>query len=851
MAFWNNKKKGGGSEQQEEVRGAVPAEDKASAKAEAAAEKQRLKKIRAMKKKFDETVWPNAVSVMRQEIPAFTLSEPDPDIPGSEMARYVLLGFDTKIVDDFANKSDDDVGSIMTAIKSSMDCVIQDSLFDNELILIIPTARSLAALAEFEDTFDLKFYVSYVTEDHSISLETKTPDKDDDFIYITLPQIRDMLANNVFIKDQIRKLQAGAAADLNPNAGAATPGVPDGDEAISEDEYESEYGGDAEEEGPPDEEEEPPAEDDGPPDEAEDEVPSDEEESPDKAAETKAAAAEAVAKASGAGTKVSGQKDEVAAKAKPSPKAPGKGASSDRVRDRMNRIRTAAQQASDEARADPEIAKSSETVRPQGMQRFDDTALDQYIDRKYYSDDLGLEISSQPFDAMFVQGDTFEEFKEEPGDSWLGGYVNNVRRDANTRLRRLHEENLMLMRKQYLMIIAKLCEGIVKSVATDDPKSRFGFMYKAIHEDRETRLSQLPEQSDAYKRECEESYQSRLRAEMENAANTAKASFMNRYGRDHERELREIETDLKNNIESEYVAAMDGLNIERRKEAKRQFDIGVTEALRMCNDEYTKMLALEREEYGRLQAVITRYMNDNMASDEARIHVLSEEQRRTNEIDRVRGEYDSKLSLASADFEARLAAVKAEINQRDIEHDKEVARIEDRYEHAMQQLRSSHADAIKHKDAEIGVISEQLSKANAMNQELTGRFSRLEQDTESKYDKRIQMLQQERDAWNERADHLQKLHTYTDKIKITTVAVLMAATLAVGIIVGFWLMSLQNRHQAGAAMPSEDVTSIITPTGTSEPEIHYFIDGEEVDASEIEGTEIFIGTEGGGADENQ
>lgn len=844
MAFWNKKKKGSpeGSPE-DEVRGGAGGPSKSEAKIDAAAEKQRLKKIKAMKKKFDETVWPNAVDTMRTGIPAFTLTEPDPDLPGSEITRYVLLGFDTKIVDDFANKSDDDVGSIMTAIKSGMDCVIEDALFDNELILVIPTARSLAALAEFEDTFDLRFFVIYATEDHQISMETKTPDRDDDFVLVSLKDIRDMLEHNVYVKDMIRRLQAMVGSDGDfgladggdggddAGSGSGSPGGIDGDDAMSEDEYEAGYGSMDDEDGPPDE-----GDGDGPPDEGEGP-----EDVAGRAEAVRQAAAKAASDAAAAGGKLSDQREEVGDAAKdqppvqvqqpqqqPAQQAPGAGARPSTVRDRMNRLRGAVQAASDTAKQDPEIARSPEAVRPpQQAPRFDEAALDQYIDRKYYSDDLGLEISSQPFDAMFVQGDKFEEFAVEPTSDWLGGYVNNVRIDANTRLRKLHQENMMLMRKQYLMIIAKLCEGIVKSVATDDPKSRFGYIFKGIHEDREARIAKLPEQAEAYKRECEEAYQSRMRAEMENAANTARASFINRYGKEHERELREIETDLKNNIESEFVAALENLNSERRKEAKRQFDIGVTDALKACNDEYIKVIAQEKKEYARLQDVITRFINENMASDEARIHVLADEQRRTNETVQVRGEYEAKLALASSDFESRLAAVRAEIDQKNVEHEKEVARIQDQYEHAMQQLRKSHSETIQHKDSEIGLLTDQLAKANANLDDMTRKYSRLEQDVEKKYTAQIDMLRSERDAWNERADHVERLHKYTDKIKLTGVAVACVAAVGIGVIAGCVIMSFRSGGTQ-QALPSVTYQQ-------QEPILHYYIDGEEVTPEEATG----------------
>ena len=847
MGFFGKKKQAPAGNA-EDVRGGVSQAD--ASKANPAADKQRLKKIRNMKKKFDETVWSNAVDTMRKDIPQFTFVDKDRET-GEDITKYVLLGFDTRVVDDFANKSDDDVGSILTAIKASMNCVIEDALFDNEIILVIPTSRSLAALAEFEDTFDMKFYIAYATEEHSLSLETKTPEIDDDFIFATLNDVRNMLEKNIYVRDWIAMLQgrSGTTGEMGGIHGEYSDGPKDeasaqlasgieggGDDAVSEDEYEQTYGRGIEEDEPP----------------ADDEPAADAEPAPTPkhdAGEAAAAAAAAVSKASGVASRVESQKEEVGvpddaaaaqaarqetptggpapAPSQPdnAPKAPGNA-----IQSRINKLSGAVQAASDRAAGDADIKKARENspaaAAPRQRPVFDMAAMDQYVTRKYYSDGLDLEISSQPFDAMFIQSNPYIPFVEEEGDGWLNGYVNNLRRDANARLSKLHYENLLIMRKQYMMIVSKHCEAITKSVSTDDPKTRFGYAKSTIDAHYKTKLAAVGEESEAYKKACEDAFQSRLNAEMDNAKAVARANFLNRYSKDHQRELQEIETDLRNNLESERVASLENLNNERRTEAKRQLDAGITEALKICADEYQKMLAQERKEYARLQAMITDYMNENMALDDARVRVLAEEQRRSNEAVKVRQEYDAQMALAKQDFESRLAAIRSDVDQAKLANDDRMLEQQDRYEHAMQNLRTSQAETVQHKDNEIHLLEEQLSKANARNDELTRKFSTLEKDTEKKYTTQIDMLKSEREAWTERADHVVSLHKYSDRLKMTFMLIGMVAALAIGIILGCWFMSSRSNANAQGSSVNQSAGELVP---------HFFIDGEEVDPSELQG----------------
>ena len=768
MALFKRKKKTEADEAMENFE----AEQRKTGKDEApdpAAEKQRLKKIKNMKKKFDETVWNSVLDVMKTDMPEFVIMDLDDE--GDEVVKYMCLGFDTTIVDDFSNKADEDVGSILTAFKSSMDVVIENGLFDNELILILPTQRSLQAIKEFEDVFDLKFKVVYCKEDHSVEVETLVGTEDP--LYITIPDIEDMLENNKRVTDMIREVQNRDSID-----GGESDVVPD-------DEHDEVPSDDVSDEEIPYEDEEIPYDDE--------EIPDEEPDTDYRTAEAiKTVVAEAASKASVAAENIEESKEEVSNVAKDAPKATEQSkassaasatAQSEAVADKLNRLKNAVQAASDEALKDPGIAQSM--INPQNrMATFDMAAMDQYITRKYYSDDLDLEVSSQPFDAMFMQSNPYVPFVEVEGDGWLNGYVNNLRRDANARLAKLHQENLLIMRERFMLILAKHCESIVKAVSTDDPSSRFGYALKTITNLRNTNIEKIKDTAEAYKREKEEDYQKRMRAEIENASNIARTNFINRYGKEHERELKDIEVELRNNIEAEFVSARDNLQMERKNEAKRQLDLGTTEALKLCADEYTKLIAAERKEYVRLQSVITDFQNDNMASDEARAQIMAEEHRRTNEVATVRSEYDSKFDNATKEFEAKLAVAKAEIEQNTSEYQNKIKEIREQHEKELNQVVDQYNEKLGAKDDEINKLNDLIATRDREMEVMVQKYADQDETINQKYRTQIEMLQSERDAWTEEANHMEHIHKYTDKLKITAMIVAIAAALGIGVIIG-------------------------------------------------------------------
>ncbi len=752
-------------------------------------DRQRIKKIKNMKKKFDETVWNSVLDIMKTDIPDFVMVEDYDD--GTQGTKYVLLGFDTKIVDDFSNKADDDIGSIMTAIKSSMDAVIENALFDSELILLIPTEKTIHALEEFEETFDLKFSIIYVNDNHDISIETYIDTKDP--IYTDMNSIHEKIKNHISVEEWIRGLQSNIQyGEINELTGEREIICPDESKSEAElDETPEEQPGD---EAEPDDEE-PDDDEDIPDDQAGlDEIdPENVETKKEQLAET---VTEAANKAAAAENRMHETKNEIAGE---NPDETPAEASADTnpeagaMSDKLAALKNATAQAVSEAEQDPDIAASN-LISPT-VSTFDVQEMDSYITRKYYSDELDLEISSQPFDAMFLQNNTYVPFVEDTSGGWLAGQVNNLRRDANARLAKLHQENLLLMRERFMLIINKHCEQIVKAVATDDPKSRFGYALKAIRQVKEEQLAGIAQTAEAYKREKEKNYQDRLQQEMANGANVAKINFINKWGKEHEREMRDIEMDLRSNIESEYVAAYENLQKERKNEAKRQLDVGITDALKLCADEYTKMMANERAEYVRLQQVITNFENENMAAEHTRIMALTEQQRRSNEVVNAQNEYDAKLDAAKSDFEMRLEAVRAEIAQNNAEHENHIQAMQDAHEKDMQTLRDRHAEQMNLKAKEVQTLEEQLSSANNRIEVMTKKYAELDEKVGRKYANQIDMLKSEREAWTDRANQIKNLHRYTDKIKISVMVVGVAAALGIGILIGCRIMAGGNDTQ--------------------------------------------------------
>src|SRR5699024_4768797 len=77
---------------------------------------------------------------------------------------------------------------------------------------------------------------------------------------------------------------------------------------------------------------------------------------------------------------------------------------------------------------------------------------DQVMVRKFYSDELGLEVTSEPFDAQFMQGNPYIPFPEDRPAGWVNEQLNEMSREANLELARMHQDNLWQMRERYFKL---------------------------------------------------------------------------------------------------------------------------------------------------------------------------------------------------------------------------------------------------------------------------------------------------------------------------------------------------------------------------------------------------------------
>lgn len=652
---------------------------------------------------------------------------------------YVAFLFDTRQCGGLAGKEarkDESKGSIIEAIKiGSIKTYLRVEMLMDEVFIIIPDIETVDAMDEFGILADGDYVLCTVSEDGT-DIKTIT-DSEDNEITVPFDTIRSLIQNGT----DVHSIFPGAG-DMTDSILGMSPSR--SKQTTSEDEFDDEFDdelGNEELEILPDDEDELPADDDL-------------EDAYDAPVVPQPVATEAPTSAPTA-----------------APAAP-----------------VANMQAEDDAYDSEAINTDDEG----GYDEFEDITeevVEEYVARKFYSDDLGLEVSTEPFDMQFMHGNSYVPFNEDRGAGLLNENIANLAKDANVRMQRMHSENLFRMRERYMQLIQEHCANIVKAMDIHDTEQRYGKIFESIEHNKEINLTDMPTSVEKKKQQLTEAWNKKLDQVAQAAAAQARAQHIERFGRSHESDIQSLESREKDEIERDYQAAIRRLHADRKTEASEFLDLAVNATLKDMSELYLKVLHAEQREQARLQREITKFIDDNRKDEKARIETLAEERRQTNKAEEVRREYAAKIKAMSAEFDMKKTVLQADIDRLHQEHELERAKMEKEWAKKINEEKSRSAEVQNRLD------------------ELLDKYAEVDANKTVEYQKKLEDLESEKETWKRHTDDIIEAHKKSDStnFKLSIVVIIAAMIAAIGI--GFMCGSIINIRKTSEIEKSNIVSS--------------------------------------------
>lgn len=396
----------------------------------------------------------------------------------------------------------------------------------------------------------------------------------------------------------------------------------------------------------------------------------------------------------------------------------------------------------------------------------DSDTVAQEIKRKFYSDELGLEVTTEPFDLQFLQANTFVPFPENREEGWINNYLNEYSKEANLKLKKLHEDNLFKMRNDYFNLLSKYVAKIRDDLDYEDMNTAYGQRYKMILQNQADAKADIPHLVSEKKSKLEQKWAEKL----EEVGNEAKLNAISKYRArleaQHENDIMQLEPNMNLDIEYKTEDQIRKMHEDRKREAASLLDAGVSATLRNVYDEYLNCLEQEKEEYKKMHEVIMNFLDENRKDDIAHTKALAEELAQIEKAEKVASEYEAKIKAQAAEFASRVEELNATALNNKLANEKEI-----------ETLKAEHERKLSHKEEEAERLQEKIEK-------LIEDYAKLDEKKEAEYSARLQALKDANENAEARYDLLAKSQKRGNMISIALSVVLAVATCAIGVLVG-------------------------------------------------------------------
>lgn len=414
-----------------------------------------------------------------------------------------------------------------------------------------------------------------------------------------------------------------------------------------------------------------------------------------------------------------------------------------------------------------------------------DEAMTAAITRKFYSDELGLEVTTEPFDAQFLHANTYVPFEENRGEGWLNRYLDEMSRGANLEMQHLHQTNLFDMREMYYNLISRHAEQIQHDLDETDSSTQYGAMMDALGQKRIERQDGIAAIVAERRKIVDEEWDKALKQVGEDAMRAAQQQYRERYGKQHDERVFRIEPTVTQEIEDEYQDAVRQMRDERRMDAAKRMDYGITETLAEVSEEYMKRLADERKHYDEHRQRIAAFLDEHRKDDIMHDKVVAAELAQSEKADKVMAEYEQKLRTRAAEFNAERDALKSDIEATERRTAERIKAIRGDYDRRVDELRNENAN-----------LKGQLD-------DLIKQYAGLDERKAREYGARLAEAKDEAKAWSAKCDSMMAVQRKGHIVSITAIVVAIIAALSIGVLVGTNMSLDMGSSKASTAIEQE------------------------------------------------
>ena len=358
---------------------------------------------------------------------------------------------------------------------------------------------------------------------------------------------------------------------------------------------------------------------------------------------------------------------------------------------------------------------------------YSEEDVNKALQRRFQSDSLkDLKFDRNNFDVLMEKySDSalilFDE-SDEAGKSLLGDEVLALKKNCNTKLKRLRDANIGKLFAEYEAFMNFVSTHVLKEIETSNETTTFGQMLASIKESHDERELTINADIDAVKQELDEKYENEKKAFVDAQIKSFELSFDQRHKSEFEAKLKAESNRIRSDVSESYERDLIGLEDKKKEYARAIFDQMETACLNKLAGKLTEMYDEEHALYEELGAKIIDWIKTNRANDVFAKKLEAEQLLKNDTIQALKDEHKIFVENLETKYASQLRSTESELDM----------------------VRKSFSDYIDTKTAEIKQLKADIEERRKESKQ---DLADLAKQKDNIYSAQINRLEQEIDSW--------------------------------------------------------------------------------------------------------
>lgn len=459
--------------------------------------------------------------------------------------------------------------------------------------------------------------------------------------------------------------------------------------------------------------------------------------------------------------------------------------------------------------SDAEATVETETEDAQGSipapvvdnRVFDREAVRSTIARRFLDEDLGFGVDMTPFETLFGhEADEASRFSLDhlSDENWLDGQIKLLSQQANDALAQQRRRDINELRDLFFSLVSNTGDEIAAQMNIGpDANNVWAQTLAEADDNAEKSRESLVDIVGAQRAAIIAKYEKDKEADAQAKAVEAKSLYDVRHKPSLDRELDEVESNLRSTIDEDYTLRRRQILDARKQSAQASFDAALTRVMDHLIQKRSEQVAREAELMEQFRDDMGRFLDENRKEDIARAEALREQLSRQNIVEQK-----------TAEFAAREKELREQIKREREEAEKRSLVAQEETNKLIERMRLDHEAALAQAKAEI-------ERANERTKEEAARVNVVRDEISRQFESQVASLQFDKQLMMDQMDRGSLVAKRANRLYIALAVLVALAFLALGVIAGILLHSTLGDANAAATAIADVSTQAITNSATS------------------------------------